>query len=151
MNEAATARAVIRASVYGPAWHGPSVTDALKEVNAARAAAHPIPSAHSIWELLLHMNAWQQFVLDTAEGVDPPMLEGDENFPLVTDASEAAWEAAKRAFFSTADHLIERCASVSEDELARPVTQHQFSFKVMLHGIAHHNIYHAGQIALLKK
>ena len=43
----------------GQAWHGPSLLSLLAGVTAEQAAAHPVPGAHSIWELTLHIAAWE--------------------------------------------------------------------------------------------
>jgi len=46
----------------GPAWHGPALLELLADVNAGKAAARPIAGAHSIWELVLHIAAWDKAV-----------------------------------------------------------------------------------------
>src|SRR5260370_41368205 len=48
----------LRRAFGGDAWHGHSVFEILKGVTAAQAAARPIKNAHSIWELVLHIAAW---------------------------------------------------------------------------------------------
>ena len=52
----------LKRAYAGPAWHGPSLSELLKEVDAQRAAAHPLPGTHSIWELVLHIAAWDTAV-----------------------------------------------------------------------------------------
>ena len=78
----------IRRAFAGEAWHGDSVLEILKGVDARTAAAHPIPGAHSIWELLLHIAAWDDVILRRANGAAVELSEA-ENFPAVTDASES--------------------------------------------------------------
>ena len=53
----------LRLSFEGPAWHGPSVLEALEGVSAEDAAEHPIEGAHSIWELVLHLIGTYRLVL----------------------------------------------------------------------------------------
>src|SRR5689334_136834 len=76
----------------GEAWHGPSLKQILADVTAVQAARRPIASAHTIWELVLHISAWESAVATRLGGryVDEPD-EGD--FPAVTDTSDAAWQA----------------------------------------------------------
>jgi DinB superfamily len=81
--------------VNGDPWHGPSVTDALKGVTADQAARRPIPRAHTIWELVLHLAAWKREVARRFDGQpagDPP--EGD--WPPMPEPSDAGWHTAKR-------------------------------------------------------
>lgn len=151
MSELSTAKAILRSAASGPAWHGPSVAQLLEGVTAECAATTPIPNVHSIWELLLHMDAWQVFALRLCEGDRVPMLEGDDNWPPVKDRSDAEWDAAKASFMEHA-HAIGECIATWDDaKLREPVPGAEFPFKVLLHGVAHHNLYHAGQIAILKK
>jgi len=79
----------------GEAWHGPSLEEALANIDAATAAARPISNAHTIWELALHMASWQDVVrrrLAGEEVVPTPTLD----WPEADEASEAAWASAPR-------------------------------------------------------
>jgi len=151
MSEISTLQGILRSTVSGPAWHGPSVAETLEGITADQAAARPMENAHSIWELLLHMDAWQVFALRMCEGNPIPSLKGEADWPSVNDSSEAAWIATKDAFTDHARQVNECFASWDESKLREPVPGGEFPYKVILHGVAHHNIYHAGQIALLKK
>jgi uncharacterized damage-inducible protein DinB len=79
----------IHRAFEGDAWHGDSILELLKDVNAATAAARPIPNAHSIWELVLHITAWDDAVRRRAGGTTLT-LSDEENFPPVKDTSETA-------------------------------------------------------------
>src|ERR1700688_996474 len=80
----------LRRAFEGEAWHGDSLFEILTGVTAARAAARPVANAHSIWELVLHVAAWDSAVLRRFDG-GAVELSDAENFPRVTDGSEAAW------------------------------------------------------------
>ena len=138
----------------GEAWHGPSVLELLEGVTAPQAAAHPIPGAHSIWELTLHIAAWEDACRRRLEG-DPAQLSDDENFPPTTDTSEAAWESAKRKLIDVHRRLLDVIATTDDSRLDQPIidsTETTFSTAyVTLHGGVQHSLYHAGQIAILKK
>ena len=143
----------LRRAFHGPAWHGDSLFKILRGVTAAQAAAHPIPNAHSIWELVLHLAAWEGAVRQRMAGV-AVRLSAAKNFPPVNDTSDAAWQ-------NTLDHVrrmhAELVAAVDKfpnASLAKQVPGKQgahYNFAYMLHGLAQHAAYHAGQIALLKK
>lgn len=140
------------------AWHGPSVQEVLDGVTAATAAAHAIPGAHSIWELVLHITAWRGEVvrrLDGGEPGQPP--EGD--WPPVGDTSEAAWAEARRRLDDSYRRLAAAVARFAESKLDESVGRKPpdpalgtvGSYYVMLHGIAQHDAYHMGQVAILRK
>ena len=89
-----------RRAFEGEAWHGPSVLALLKGVTAQQAAAHPIPGAHSIWELTQHIEAWERACLRRLNG-DPAQLTDEEDWQPVNDTSEAAWESTKQQLVDT--------------------------------------------------
>src|SRR6266446_4459410 len=97
----------------GDAWHGDSVFEILDGVTAAQAAAHPIKNAHSIWELVLHIAAWDGAVLRRLGGVAVELSDA-ENFPRVTDASEAAWRTALAKVRRVHEELFTAVAALPE-------------------------------------
>ena len=153
MSETARLADQIRRAFEGEAWHGDSVVEILQGVDTAMAAAHPIKNAHSIWELVLHIAAWDGAVLKRAGGTAIE-LRDEQNFPPVKDTNEAAWrntiEQAKR----THNELVKAVAAFPDARLAEQVpgkTESYYDFFYMFSGIVQHDLYHAGQIALLKK
>src|SRR6202011_4443778 len=106
----------IRRAFDGDAWHGDSFLELLNGVNARTAAAHPIKDAHSIWELVLHIAAWDGAVLTRTQGTAVE-LKDRENFPPVTDASEAAWEKAIQHSKAMHNNLVKAVASFPESRL----------------------------------
>ncbi len=138
----------------GQAWHGPSVLSLLEGVTAEQAAAHAIPGAHSIWELTLHIAAWEDACRRRLEG-DPAQLTDDENFPPVSDTSDGAWESAKAKLIDVHRRLLDVIATTDDSRLDQPIMDSAeipfSSAYVTLHGGVQHSLYHAGQIAILKK
>ena len=137
----------------GDAWHGDSVFEILEGVTAAQASARPIKNAHTIWELVLHIAAWDNAVLRRLGGVAVTPSDA-ENFPAVTDASETAWRKAVAEVRRVHDELVEAVSVLPDSRLDEKVPGKEgahYTFYYMLHGVAQHEIYHAGQIALLKK
>jgi uncharacterized damage-inducible protein DinB len=138
----------------GEAWHGPSVLALLEGVTALQAAAHPIPGAHSIWELTLHIAAWERACMRRLNG-DTAQLTDEEDWQQIDDGSEAAWEKTKQLLTDTHRELVDAIAKVDESRLNEPIIKHPeipfSSVYVTLHGGVQHDLYHAGQIAILKK
>jgi uncharacterized damage-inducible protein DinB len=151
VGEVRRVRSQIRRSYEGPAWHGPSVRDVLADVTAAAAAAHPIAGVHSIWELVLHIEAWMKEATSSLRGGTYVSLEGDQDWPPHGDATDAQWTAALASLESTHRDLNAAVSELTEDSLCEKVPGKDFSLYGLLHGVAQHNIYHAGQIAVLKK
>ena len=68
MNELHRIQGQIVRSLDGEAWHGPALMEVLSGVDARAAIAHPIPSAHTIWEITLHLSASAELVLSRLIG-----------------------------------------------------------------------------------
>ena len=75
----------LRRAFYGSAWHGPALLELLEDVDAATAAAKPLPDVHSIWELVLHIAVWDDAALRRLDG-KKWQPTGLANFPPVTEA-----------------------------------------------------------------
>ena len=143
----------IRRSFEGEAWHGDSLNEILADITAKQAASHPIPDAHSIWELVLHIAAWDGAVLRRARGAAVTLSDA-ENFPPVKDMTEPAWERAIEYARSIHRDLVDEVAKFPESRLKEQVpgkTEKYYNFFYMFSGIVQHELYHAGQIAILKK
>ena len=140
----------LRRAFAGEAWHGPSVLELLGDVDANRAAARPIAGAHSIWELTLHIAAWEKAAVRRLSG-DRGELPDEENWPPVNDTSEAAWQQAIADLKNNNQQLQEAVARVKENRLDEPIIEGMSSVYITLHGAIQHDLYHAGQIAILKK
>jgi uncharacterized damage-inducible protein DinB len=143
----------IRRAFEGEAWHGDSLLEILSNVNASTAADHPINNAHSIWELVLHIAAWDDAILRTSAGAAVD-LSDEENFPSVNDTSEAAWRAALERMKKTHQRLVEATAAFPDARLQERVpgkSQPYYDFFYLFSGIVQHELYHAGQIVMLKK
>lgn len=140
----------LRRSLDGDAWHGPALLELLANVDAATAAAKPISDVHSIWELVLHIAVWDEAAMRRLDGkVWQP--EGTDNFPIPPKPTPAAWRKAVAHAKRTHNRLVKTVASLSESRLRDRVPGKKYDFYFMLHGVAQHELYHAGQIAILKK
>jgi uncharacterized damage-inducible protein DinB len=140
----------LQRSFQGDAWHGPALLELLVGVNAAMACACPIPGAHSIWQLVLHVSAWEGAILRRLEG-EALQLEGSGDFPGIQDVSERAWQDTVENLNRQHHELAKAIAAMPESRLKELVPGKDYDFYFMLHGAVQHALYHAGQIALLKK
>ncbi len=150
MSEPARIADQLRRAFQGSAWHGPALLELLADVDAATASANPLANAHSIWELLLHIEVWDGAGLRRLAG-EKYQPTGLANFPMPPRPTEAAWRKAVAAAKRTHNALVKTIAALPDERLRDRVPGKRYDFYHMLHGIAQHELYHAGQIALLKK
>jgi len=155
MSETARIADQLRRAFSGEAWHGDSLLEILNGVAAAQAAARPVKHAHSIWELVLHVTAWDSAVRRRMAG-EAVALSDEQNFPSVMDSSEGAWRRAVENAQRVHNELVEAVVAFPDERLSDRVPgklnePDWYNFYYMLHGVVQHELYHAGQIALLKK
>ena len=151
MTETHRINSQLKRAYQGEAWHGPSLCELLYGVTAEQAAARPIPNTHSIWELVNHIIAWEQISKRRLEG-DPVKNPPDEmNFPPVSDTGESAWQATLQSLANSNQALRNAIRKIDDAKLEEIVPEAPYSIYAMLHGVIQHDLYHAGQIALLKK
>jgi uncharacterized damage-inducible protein DinB len=149
-NEATRIQEQLERAFAGRAWHGPSVLELLADVDSTRAAARPIAGAHSIWELVLHIAAWDKAASRRLKGDRAELLD-EEDFPAITDTSEEAWNQAVETLKRAHRELHYAIGSLEDSRLDQPIVSGMASVYGTLHGVIQHGLYHAGQIALLKK
>lgn len=142
----------------GDPWHGPSRASVLADVSAPEATRRPPGGAHSIWELVLHMTAWNGEVARRVRGAapkEPP--EGD--WPAAPAApTEAAWVEAKRRLDTAHEALVSAVRDFPVERLGATVGTGRdaplgsgVSYGAMLRGVLQHDAYHTGQVAVLKR
>jgi uncharacterized damage-inducible protein DinB len=133
----------------GEAWYGPALRPMLDALSPEAAARRPLAARHSVWQLVLHLAANIDFVLARLDGRELE-LAPEVDWPPVPEASEAAWRAALAALDSRHDALLARVRALPDAALDATVPGRAYSTRVMLLGILQHNVYHAGQVALLR-
>ena len=148
MNTAKLVLALLGEAYQRKTWHGPNLKQSLKGVSVLEAAWRPGPGRHNIWEVALHAAYWKYAVRRRIEGAKRGsfVLKGSNFFPRPAkgNATEAAWAADKK--------LLERehramCAAIAK-ALRKPRDP---KFLKQLYGVAFHDVYHAGQIRLLRR
>ena len=140
----------LRRAFEGGAWHGPAVLELLADVDAARAAWKPPGGAHSIWELTLHIGTWLTAADRRVHG-DPAKVTDAEDFPPVAARTATAWAEARTKVAAAFRRLHASILALQPADLPRAVPGHDYDVHFLLDGAIQHSLYHAGQIALLKK
>jgi DinB superfamily len=136
-------------------WHGPNLRGSIRGVSAEQAAWRPGPDRHNIWELTLHAAYWKYVVRRriTGEKRGSFVLQGSNFFArpaeLSNAPSEGAWKADAAILNAEHKQLRKAVAALS----SRPARDAK-KWRATLHlirGAAAHDLYHAGQIRLLRR
>jgi uncharacterized damage-inducible protein DinB len=140
-------------TVTGPMWHGPSLIELLEGVSPTDAALEPIPGAHSIWEIVLHVTAWVDIGRERMFGRMSPTPSVEEDWPRVPTPTGAAWTEALDRLRASHRALADSVARLEPAGLGvlLPGEGTRYTVASLLDGIIEHGAYHGGQIALLKR
>ncbi|MBI3698770.1 MAG: DinB family protein, partial [Acidobacteria bacterium] len=103
-----------------------------------------------IWEIVLHITAWVDAARRRVEG-EEAKLSAEQDWPPVRETTERAWEAALEGLKTAHQAMQETVLRLEDSRLKDRVPGQQYSVYFLLHGVVQHGLYHAGQIALLKK
>ena len=136
------------------AWHGPNLRGSLRGIPAAQAAFRPAPGRHNVWELCVHAAYWKYAVrrMLTGEKRGAFPLEGSNWFARPDGgAAEAAWRKDLALLVDQHRRLREAAAALSAGQLRARPRASRYSRASLIRGVASHDIYHAGQIQLLKR
>ena len=135
----------------GEAWHGPSILEILTNINHTSAHTLPMRGVHTIHEIVLHMIFWMDMVIRVRNGETiPDTAPPEQDWPEVEDFTEEAWSETLDRLHTTHEQLISKVAELSDDDLEKLVPGRDFTWYILLHGIVQHNLYHAGQLAIIK-
>ena len=144
-NEVSPLIELLRKVYYGPAWHGPSIMEVLKEITAIQSVAR-INNTHTIAELVEHMISWRDYVIEMLTGNANYTVSDIKNFP-----TPRPWPEILQALEEQQQRLIKTLGQFPHADLKKKVGNNDFDYYTLLHGIIHHDLYHIGQIQLIKK
>ena len=135
-----------------PSWHGPNLRGSLRGVSLDVAAWRPQPGAHNVWELLVHAAYWKYVVwrrlTGAARGSFP--LEGSNFFERPVRRTAAAWRADLRLLDDVHRDLRAAVVATPARALDARLAGSRVTRLKLIAGAAAHDVYHAGQIQLLK-
>lgn len=134
----------------GNAWYGASLAEALDGISHDQAAARSIEQAHSIWEIVAHIEAWEDVFLRRLEGQEASEPEAGD-FPAPAGQNENAWAETLEKLENTHRRLLSAIEKMPDSILETNVTGRDYSHRFLLRKTLEHKVYHTGQIALLRK
>ena len=135
----------------GQAWHGDSLMRLLSDIDAHHAAKKSLQNIHSIWEIVLHLIAWEQVAVKCLQGQPYTMIHEEDDWPPVRPADAEAWHTTVQLLADNTSTLTSLIADFQEQQLHDQVPGQTFTYYQLFHGLVQHNLYHAGQIGILKK
>jgi hypothetical protein len=135
------------------AWHGPNLRGSIRGLGLAVAAWRPAPGRHCIWEVVVHAAYWKYIarrrLLGEKRGSFP--LKGSNWFPRPVVFTAEAWAEDVALLEQTHRSLRAAVAALAPADLAATPAGSKVSNLDLLSGVAAHDVYHAGQIQLLKR
>lgn len=137
------------------AWHGTNLKGSIRGIAADAAAWRPAADRHNIWEIVVHAAYWKYIVRRRLRGEKRGSFpsKGSNWFvrPAGPESSEKAWKADAKLLAEMHHRLRETIAGLSSRELYHTPNGSKYNNLAMITGIASHDLYHAGQIQLLKR
>ena len=133
------------------AWQGPNLKGSLRGVDASQAAWRPAPGRHNVWELVVHAAYWKYAVRRKLSG------EKRGAFPLkgsnwfVRPAAGVAWREDLALLEAEHRRLRDAVAGLNDSDLSRRVPGSPRTTDALVYGVASHDVYHTGQIQVLKR
>ena len=145
--------AIIDTAYDRKSWHGTNLRGSVRRVTAAQAAWRPAADRHSIWELVVHAAYWKYIGLRRLTGAQKGSfpLKGSDWFGRGENMTEKAWREDIALLDTTHRDLRAAVVALSPRDLARTPAGSKVSNFALLSGVAAHDLYHAGQIQLLKR
>jgi uncharacterized damage-inducible protein DinB len=137
-------------AMSGEAWHGDPVWTILEGVTPEQAAMRAGSNSHNIWDLVSHMTFWETEVCRRMKQL-PPRSPDKLNFPTVPKVTSENWNNTLQEFRESNRDFRSALSQLADSQLDQPLPGRDKSAYVEVHGVIQHNLYHAGQIALLRK
>lgn len=134
----------------GEPWYGDPIWQILEGI-APQTAAAPNPSGgHTIWEILMHTTFWEEVAAQRLVG-ERAGLVAEKNFLATPQPTPSNWSRTLDEFRRSNQKLREAIAKLEVARLDESTAAGKRSFYAEAHGAIEHDIYHAGQVALLRK
>lgn len=134
-------------------WHGPNLRGSIRGLSAKEASWRPASGRHNIWEIVVHCAYWKYVVrrriMAEKRGSFP--MKGSNWFERPDDPSENAWKQDIELLQACHETMVEAIGSLGSSDLKKIPRGSKVPNEAIIRGIANHDVYHAGQIQLLKR
>lgn len=136
----------------GTNWVGVGAEEKLGSIDFEKAVHQQINNKHTIYQILEHMLAWRNLLLQRLRGNNGFDIEqnGPEDWQLHANTSPADWHDLRQAFHQSQVDLIDELRKRDDRLLDQMVPTRHYNFRYLINGVIQHDFYHLGQINLLK-
>ena len=138
----------LKSTFDGSAWHGPNLQEILKDITAEQ-SLYKIGNGHNIAELVHHIYAWRFYVIQHLDDKNDYEVPDDFNFIKIETIDDNHWKMLKLQLTESQSILLKNLEAADDTLLDKIVGGREFNHAKLLHGLIHHDVYHAGQIRML--
>jgi uncharacterized damage-inducible protein DinB len=144
---------MLRREYDGEIWHGPSLTEVLDGITASQATKRINDKSKNIAEFVVHITNWRVFTLEKLTGGESfdIILDSTDDWTKINSLTDEAWQEILTNLADTQTELLEILETYSDRKLDNIVSGRKYSIYMLLRGIIQHDIYHAGQMMLVKR
>jgi uncharacterized damage-inducible protein DinB len=136
----------------GDPWYGDSFNSVLKDIDPEAVIKKENKGTHSISEILAHVIGWREFLLSRLSGNNfKTEQEETFNWKRIDNNEKTAWKSLLDALEENQNRIINALEKASDELLNTPVRERNYNLEYLFEGIIQHDLYHLGQISLLKK
>ena len=125
------------------------MTEVLDQISLEMATQNTGDS-HNIAELVHHIYAWRKYAIEHLEGNAAFEVADELNFVKYEAVSTEDWIHLRKQLSDSQETLLTHLQKLSDEDLAKMVPRRKFDFEVLLNGVIHHDVYHLGQLVMLK-
>jgi uncharacterized damage-inducible protein DinB len=138
-------------SIYnGNPWLEVTLANTLENITAQQAYRKVNPNLNTIWEIVNHLIQWRRNILKRVQG--ETVVTPDHNyFVPILDSSEAAWEQSLQSLAKSQELWNAFFEDFNDSDLEKIYVNNNHTYYEHIHGIIQHDVYHLGQIVILKK
>lgn len=135
----------------GNPWYGDGVIEKLEKMDVKTVAIAPMGKLHSVIQLVRHMTAWKRYLIEKMSGNNTYKIIADSETEWPSQISSEAWGAVVKELKDVHTLLIHDLSQKTDDWLSMTNPGTEFTFKTLVQGIIHHDVYHIGQIGIISK
>lgn len=142
----------LRETMSGSNWLDESFQKKLENINDENAFLRPIEEIHSVAELIAHVLVWREESMKKLQGIPSRLtMDSPENWRNNQELKAIGWLKLKDDFFKSQGRLIELIEKMSDDNLRETEYAPGYSYRYLIEGLLHHDIYHLGQVGITIK
>jgi len=129
-------------------WHGPSLYELIRDVSLEELTSRPLTHRHTIWEIVEHVSFWLDVCTQVLHGRKHPKIGELDDWPDMGSTSED-WEKSVKKLREAHRGLKETILEFDHD-FTDNITPDNFTYEWMIKGVCNHNLYHTGQVIILR-